>query len=179
MCKHYGEVVLMAERVADEAAVDAVLLASRSLIAIATQSLGQAAEDTTLAQYRALVVLASRGPQRMSDLSQALGVAPSTAGRMCDRLVRKGLARRQRDRADRRAVRVQITAGGRQVVDEATARRRALIAEVLSALPADDQHAVARSLRAFAVASGEVPDDMWPTAAGDEKRDEEKPEGRD
>jgi DNA-binding MarR family transcriptional regulator len=93
----------MGELAADEAVVDAVLLASRALIAIATQSLGQAAEDTTLAQYRALVVLASRGPQRMSDLSQALGVAPSTAGRMCDRLVRKGLARRQRDRADRRA----------------------------------------------------------------------------
>ena len=121
----------MGEHVADEAAVDAVLLASRSLIAIATQSLGQAAEDTTLAQYRALVVLASRGPQRMSDLAQALGVAPSTAGRMCDRLVRKGLTRRQRERMDRRAVRVQITPAGRQVIDEATTRRRELIAGVL------------------------------------------------
>ena len=95
---------------ADDDAVDAVLAASRALIAIATRSLGAAAEETTLAQYRALVVLASRGPQRMTDLSAALGVAPSTAGRMCDRLVRKGLARRHRARADRRAVQVAITA---------------------------------------------------------------------
>ena len=159
----------MGEHVADEAAVDAVLLASRSLIAIATQSLGQAAEDTTLAQYRALVVLA-RGSAADSDLAQALGVAPSTAGRMCDRLVRKGLTRRQRERMDRRAVRVQITPAGRQVIDEATTRRRELIAGVLRALPAGEQLAVARSLRAFAVASGEVPDDMWPAAAGDEKK---------
>ena len=78
----------------DAAAVDAVLTASRSLIAVATRSLGAAAEETTIAQYRALVVLASRGPQRMVALASALGVAPSTAGRMCDRLARKGLIRR-------------------------------------------------------------------------------------
>ena len=78
----------MAEDAPDEAVVDAVLSASRSLIAVATMSLGAAAEDTTLAQYRALVVLASRGPQRMTDLAAALDVTPSTAGRMCDRLLR-------------------------------------------------------------------------------------------
>jgi DNA-binding MarR family transcriptional regulator len=98
---------------ADTAAVDAVLTASRSLIAVATRSLGAAAEETTIAQYRALVVLASRGTQRMVDLAEALGVAPSTAGRMCDRLVRKGLIRRHRARTDRRAVLVSITAAGR------------------------------------------------------------------
>jgi len=99
--------------VADEAAVDAVLTASRTLVAVATRSLGAAAEDTTIAQYRALVVLASRGPQRMTDLAAALDVTPSTAGRMCDRLLRKGLIRRHRARSDRRAVQVSVTAAGR------------------------------------------------------------------
>src|ERR1700743_3481829 len=89
---------------ADEAAVDAVLTASRSVVAVATRSLGAAAEETTIARYRALVVLASRGPQRMVDLAEALGVAPPTAGRMCGRLVCKGLVRRHRARGDRRAV---------------------------------------------------------------------------
>ena len=45
----------------DESAVDGVLAASRALIAVATRSLGAAAEESTIAQYRALVVLASRG----------------------------------------------------------------------------------------------------------------------
>jgi DNA-binding MarR family transcriptional regulator len=147
---------------ADAAAVDAVLTASRSLIAVATRSLGAAAEETTIAQYRALVVLASRGPQRMADLAAALDVAPSTAGRMCDRLVRKGLIRRHRARADRRAVLVSVTAAGRQVVDWATARRRALIAAILAKLPAGTQRTIANALATFADAAGEVPDSQWP-----------------
>jgi DNA-binding MarR family transcriptional regulator len=146
----------------DEAAVDAVLTASRTLIAVATQSLGSTAEDTTIAQYRALVVLASRGPQRMVDLATALDVTPSTAGRMCDRLARKGLIRRHRARADRRAVQVSITAAGRVVVDHATERRRALIAGILARLPARQQDAVASALRVFAAAAGEIPDSQWP-----------------
>ena len=158
----------MSDGRADEAAVDAVLTASRTLVAVATRSLGAAAEDTTLAQYRALVVLASQGPQRMGDLAAALGVTPSTAGRMSDRLVRKGLIRRHRARADRRAVLVSITGSGRQVVDTATARRRELLAEILGRLPAVQQAAVATALQAFAEAAGEIPDGQWPREVPDE-----------
>ena len=147
---------------ADEAMVDAVLTASRSLVAVATRSLGAAAEETTIAQYRALVVLASRGPQRMVDLAGTLDVTPSTAGRRCDRLVRKGLIRRHRARADRRAVLVSVTPAGREVVDQATGRRRELIAGILAKLPASVQDEVAEALRAFAAAAGEVPDSQWP-----------------
>ena len=158
----------MAEHAADKAAVDAVLSASRSLIAVATRSLGAAAEETSIAQYRALVVLASRGPQRLTDLAGALEVAPSTAGRMCDRLVRKGLVRRHRARADRRSVLVSVTAAGRDVVDQATARRRELIAGILAAMPPSEQRDVARALAAFAAAAGEVPDSQWPPAPPDD-----------
>jgi DNA-binding MarR family transcriptional regulator len=154
----------------DEAAVDAVLTASRTLVAVATSSLGAAAEETTIAQYRALVVLASRGPQRVGDLASMLEVTPSTAGRMCDRLLRKGLIRRYRVRADRRAVQVSLSAAGRQVVDQATARRRALIAGILAQLPPADQAGMAAALRVFAEAAGEVPDSLWP-------REEPEPRG--
>ena len=154
--------VTVTEHQVDEAAVDAVVTASRALVAVATMSLGAAAEDTTIAQYRALVVLASRGPQRMVDLAAALAVTPSTAGRMCDRLVRKGLIRRQRARADRRIVQVSITAAGLQVVNQATARRRELIAGILAKLSARQQSAIADALQAFARAAGEIPDSLWP-----------------
>jgi DNA-binding MarR family transcriptional regulator len=156
------EVHAMREAQVDPGAVDAVLTASRSMVAVATRSLGAAAEETTIAQYRALVVLASRGPRRIAGLAEALDVAPSTAGRMCDRLVRKGLVRRHRARGDRRVVVVSITPAGRQVVDEATSRRRELIAGILGTLPASGQRAVAEALRVFADAAGEVPDDQWP-----------------
>jgi DNA-binding MarR family transcriptional regulator len=152
----------MAGDLANENAVDSVLTASRVLVAVSTRSLGAAAEDTTIAQYRALVVLASRGPQRMVDLAGALDVTPSTTGRMSDRLVRKGFVRRHRARADRRTVLVSITPAGRQVVDQATARRRVLLAAILAKLPAEQQLAVAAALETFAAAAGEVPDSQWP-----------------
>ncbi len=158
---------MVRDEAAGDAVVDAVLTASRTLVAVAERSLGAAAEETTLAQYRALVVLASRGPQRMVDLAKALEVTPSTAGRMCDRLLRKGLIRRYRARADRREVQVSITAAGRAVVDEATARRRALLAEILGRLTPAQQSAVAGALQAFAAAAGEVPDSQWPAGPMD------------
>lgn len=92
--------------------VGAVLAASRSLVAAATRSLGAVAEETTIAQYRALVVLPSRGPQRIVDLAVALDVTPSTAGRMSDRLVRKGLIRRHPARAVAEALRAFADAAG-------------------------------------------------------------------
>lgn len=157
------------------AVVDAVLTASRTLVGVATRSLGEAAESTTIAQYRMLVVLASRGPQRMVDLAAALDVAPSTAGRMTDRLVRKQLVRRHRARADRRSVMVSVTAAGRQVVDEATARRRVLIEDILARLPAGEQRAIAAAFAAFAAAAGEVPEDLWPPAPAAEAPSVEAP----
>lgn len=149
----------------DVGTVDAVLFASRAMVAVATKSLGAAAEETTIAQYRALVVLASRGPQRLVDLASALDVAPSTAGRMAERLVRKGLIRRHRARTDRRAVLVSITAPGRGVVDQATVRRRELIAGILASLPSAKQREVAAALLVFGEAAGEIPDSDWPPAA--------------
>lgn len=146
-----------------EAVVDAVLAASRAVVAVATRSLGAAAEETTLAQYRALVVLISRGPQRMVDLARALAVSPSTAGRMCDRLLRKGMVRRYRTRADRREVLVSITAAGRDVVGEATRQRRVLLAAILANLSQAQRLEVASAFATFAAAAGEVPDDEWPT----------------
>jgi DNA-binding MarR family transcriptional regulator len=159
-----------------EAVVDAVLTASRTLVAVSEQSLGGVAEETTLAQYRALVVLASRGSQRMVDLAGALKVTPSTSGRMCDRLVRKGLIRRHRARADRREVLVSITPAGRQVVDQATSRRRALLREILGRLPADQQAGVARAFAVFAAAAGEVPDSQWPQAPEERRGGRARPE---
>lgn len=146
---------------ADPAAVDAVLIASRSMVAIATMPLAAATEETTIAQYRVLAALAAGGPQRLVDLAGTLGVMPPAAGRMCDRLAGKGLVRRRRARGDRRSVVVSVTPAGRHVVDEAAKQRRAVIADVLARLSAPAQQAVAEALRAFAEAAGEVPGSQW------------------
>ena len=63
---------------APDSVVDAVLSASRVLVAVAARSLADVAEEVTLTQYRTLVVLASRGPQNLAGLAEAVGVAPAT-----------------------------------------------------------------------------------------------------
>jgi DNA-binding MarR family transcriptional regulator len=137
--------------------VDTVLAASRALVAVAARSLAAAADEVTLPQYRALVVLAARGPQGTAELAAALAVNPSTATRMCDRLVRKGLVRRHRQTGDRRSVRITLTAPGRDLVAEVTRRRRAELTRLLAALPPDQHEPVITAFRAFAGAAGELP----------------------
>jgi DNA-binding MarR family transcriptional regulator len=141
--------------------VDAVLGSSRSLVAVAARSLANVAEDVTLAQYRFLIELASRGPQRLADLATALGVDRSTATRMCDRLVRKRLVTRRRSQEDRRTVRVSLTTAGAELVAEVSRRRRLEIARIVKRLSAADRDAVVLALRAFAEAAGEVPEQDW------------------
>lgn len=146
-----------------DSVVDAVLSASRVLVAIAARSLGEAAEEVTLTQYRTLVVLASRGPQSLVSLAEAVDVAPPTATRMCDRLFRKGLIRRRHDRGDRRLIRLTLTSEGRNLVDAVTKRRREEIAQLLNAIPTDQQTSLIDSLQRLAAAAGEVPEQDWST----------------
>ena len=145
----------------DEQLIDAFLEASRALVAVAARSLVHVAEDVTLAQYRVLVELAARGPRRLVDTGWALAVDPSTATRMCDRLVRKGLVSRRRASADRRTVRVTLAPSGRDVVAAVTRSRRAELATVLARLPQSDRVPVLSALRAFASAAGELPEQEW------------------
>ncbi|MGF7237588.1 MAG: MarR family winged helix-turn-helix transcriptional regulator [Frankia sp.] len=146
----------------EEEIVDAVLGASRALVAVAARSLAGVAEDVTLPQYRTLVVLASRGPQRVAELADALGVLPSTATRMLDRLVAKGLVRRTRPANNRRSVRVALSAPGRSLVAEVTRRRREEITKVVHGLPLGAWDELVRALRLFADSAGEVSDRDWP-----------------
>jgi DNA-binding MarR family transcriptional regulator len=146
-----------------DAIVEAVLSASRVLVAVAARSLGDVAEEVTLTQYRTLVVLASRGPQSLAALAEAVDVTPPTATRMCDRLLRKGLIVRRHDRADRRLIRLTLAKKGHELVDAVTGRRRAEIAHLLEAIPYEQQSALVDSLQRLTTAAGEVPEQDWST----------------
>ena len=141
--------------------VDSVLAASRALVAVAARSLAGAEAEVTLPQYRALVLLAARGPQRSLDLAEALDVNQSTATRMCDRLERKKLIERERPDDNRRTVIVTISAGGAALVAAITRRRREELRRILRKMTSEDRAALVPALRAFADAAGEAPDQAW------------------
>jgi DNA-binding MarR family transcriptional regulator len=143
--------------------VDAVLSASRVLVAVAARSLAEVGEEVTLTQYRSLVVLASRGPQGVAALAEAVAVTSPTASRMCERLVRKGLVTRRADRRDRRQVRIALSPAGRQLVDSVTSRRRAEIEQLVAAIPLASRTEVVEALRHLSETAGEVPEQDWTT----------------
>lgn len=143
--------------------IDAVISASRVLVAVAARSLSELADEVTLAQYRTLVVLASRGPQNLAGLAEAIGVTPATATRMCDRLTRKKLILRRAERGDRRQVRLALSAKGAALVSAVTSRRRDEIERILRAIAPHDRAVLVQALHQFAVAAGEVPEQDWST----------------
>jgi DNA-binding MarR family transcriptional regulator len=145
---------------ATEDLADAVLTASRVLVAVAARSLA-AEVSVSLPQYRALVVLASRGSQRPVDLAQALSVDPSTATRMCDRLEGKALITRRRDERDRRTVVLDLSATGRKLVDRVTLRRRQEIGQIVTGVDPRERANLIRAFTAFGNAAGEVPEADW------------------
>ncbi|WP_230684708.1 MarR family winged helix-turn-helix transcriptional regulator [Cellulomonas sp. JZ18] len=118
----------------DEPLVEAFLNASRVLVAVAARSLAAGDTEITLPQYRSLVVLASRGPQRVSDLAVLLAVNTSTATRQCDRLERRGLLERARSSDDRRSVVVSITPVGLALVQRVSDARREEIGRILGSM---------------------------------------------
>ncbi|MFI0816751.1 MarR family winged helix-turn-helix transcriptional regulator [Streptomyces sp. NPDC021098] len=138
-----------------EAMVTAVLTASRLLVAVSARSLAAVEESLTLPQFRMLVVLDAGGPLSLSGLAGELGVQPSTAMRMIDRLVTAGVVARGGSAEDRRTSMISLTPAGRRVVAEVTERRRGEIARIVDVMPAGQRRHLIEALQAFAEAGGE------------------------
>ncbi len=138
-----------------DAITDALLTASRLLVGISAHSIARVDETITIPQFRTLVILSNRGPINLATLAALLGVRPSAAGRMVDRLVGAGLVDRQPHPTSRRELLAALTERGREVVRKVTAQRRAEIARIVERMPASERHGLVRALTAFTAAGGE------------------------
>jgi DNA-binding MarR family transcriptional regulator len=139
-----------------DAVTDAVLSASRLLVAVSARSIAAVDESITIPQFRLLVVLRTRGPVKLTSLAEQLAVNPSTVTRMVDRLVASGLISREVNPASRRELVVALTGSGTQVVDEVTQRRRQEIARIVSRIPPATRQDLVHALRAFSAAGNEM-----------------------
>lgn len=138
------------------AVTGAVLTASRLLVAVSARSLAAARDRVTLPQFRMLVVLAG-GETKLVALADRLAVNPSTAMRMVDRLTAAGLVDRRTNPVDRRENVLRLTAEGRRIVDDVTARRRHEIAAIVARMPPAQRGGLVAALRAFTDAGDEPP----------------------
>jgi len=144
--------------------VTAVLTASRVLVGVAVRSLAEVEDTVTVPQFRTLVVLDAHGPMNLNALAGLLGVTPSTALRMIDRLLAVELVTRRDNPANRREVLLELATEGRVIVDQVTAKRRAEIARIVLGMPAAQRTELIAALRAFADAAGELEPHTDPTA---------------
>lgn len=150
-----------------EDAVDALLSASRALVGLAARSLA-GVHEVTLPQFRALVVLEVTGSLTVGELAERLAIHPSTATRLCDRLVAKDLIRRLERSVDRRGVDIVLAEPGRRLVEEVTERRHRDLAAIAGRMSESRLKQAISALNAFAQAAGETPEASlfgWPDPA--------------
>jgi DNA-binding MarR family transcriptional regulator len=148
------------EKALDEA-TDVVLLASRALVGVAARSLAATEDQITLVQYRALVALGAQGEQNVGSLADALGIHPSTATRLCDRLIAKGFIDRRTSVESRREVTLALSDSGRALVRAETLRRRRAIRRIVARLDVEMQLEIVEAFGALAEAAEEVTDQAW------------------
>ncbi|MBT2533656.1 MarR family transcriptional regulator [Arthrobacter sp. ISL-48] len=101
--------------------------------------------ELSAAQLSTLKMLLDDGI-RVGEIARNLGVKVPSATEQIIKLERAGLARREPDPDDSRAVRVILTAEGRAAVDSANERRNAVMAGILSSLSDQDRRALAAAL---------------------------------
>jgi DNA-binding MarR family transcriptional regulator len=133
----------------------AVMTASRLFVAISARALTDIDPSLTLPQLRTLVVLDSQGPVKLATLASVLGVNPSTAMRMIDKLETVGHVDRQVNPDNRREVVLRLTTRGHRLVGEVLARRHDDIATIVERLPAEQRDGLVQALRALVAAAGE------------------------
>lgn len=135
--------------------IDAVVLASRALLAVVARTINPALEEVSLPQFRVLVVLVGAGPHRVGALAERLGSVTSTFSRAIDRMEAAGWVVREPSPDSRREIIVTATDAGRELVGRVTASRRAELVTILEALSDDRLAELADAFRHFAEAAGE------------------------
>jgi DNA-binding MarR family transcriptional regulator len=139
----------------DVAGAAAAVEAAASALVIA---LGRAEEKVlprvSVSQLRALLIISRHAPTNLNQLAEELGAIPSSASRLCDRLVAAGLVTRRTGSADRREVELRVSPEGQRLLDQLREFRRAEVARVLAGMDAASRHALLAGLSDFQRAAG-------------------------
>ena len=112
--------------------------------------------DLTMAQRKAVMLLCRKGRAKGRELADGLGIAPSAATPLVDRLVEQKLAKREDDPADRRIVWILPTKKAQAVYDQLLHTSSGVLEDVIDEVPARDRKAVRDSVQLLAAAAARV-----------------------
>ena len=103
--------------------------------------------DLTMAQLKAMMLIVQTGGVRSRELADGLGIAPSAATPLVDRLVDQKLARRDDDPDDRPIIWIRPTPKAQALHDQLLQTNQDVLAEVIDELPNDVRPQVHESIR--------------------------------
>lgn len=103
----------------------------------------------TMTQFRMLHFI-RKGEGRVGRLAAEFGISQPAASLMVEAMVREGLLKRTRHRADRRQIELRLTAKGGARIDAIRGRALAKIDARLAVLPAAARKDLARKVREIA-----------------------------
>lgn len=126
--------------------------ATRGLLDLNVFVLDRMEKRIGLAPLRALQALDRLGPSLVTELGDELGMLPSTASRLSDRLADAGYITRRVAPTNRRATLLELTESGHAVLDELITLRVQAFGEVTRHVSEADRAALIQGARAFTAA---------------------------
>jgi DNA-binding MarR family transcriptional regulator len=112
--------------------------------------------NLTSLQTEALSVVEKNNNLTMGEFAQDILIVQSSATRIADELVRRGLLTRSEDHDDRRVNRLQISPGGQLALEKVRSESQYLLKKVLERMSSGEQKALIDGLQAFVNAVTEV-----------------------
>jgi DNA-binding MarR family transcriptional regulator len=132
--------------------------ATRGLLELNMALLEQMEKKVGLTPLRALRSLDRRGPSMVGELGDDLGLLPSTASRLSDRLADAGLITRRPSPTNRRSTLLELTDSGRAVLEELIALRTRALGAVADRMSNEDRAALIQGTHAFTAAQRRLSD---------------------
>ncbi len=88
----------------------------------------------TFPQLSVISILAKNGKQKVSDISEKMGLSDSTVSGILDRLEQKGIIERKRNKDDRRVVKIYLSKGSQEICQEFHRKREEYFSHLLKEL---------------------------------------------
>jgi len=100
----------------------------------------------TFPQLSVISILAKNGKQKVSDVSEKMGLSDSTVSGILDRLEQKGIIERKRNKDDRRVVKIYLSNGSQEICQEFHRKREEYFAHLLKELSKQEINDIIKGL---------------------------------
>jgi MarR family transcriptional regulator, organic hydroperoxide resistance regulator len=118
--------------------VDIFLYGSKGILNLMSEQLF---EQLSFMQYSLLRILYEKEPLRMSELADLLGIHKSAVTVKVEKLEKKGLIERERDRQDRRNIYLYVSPKGKKQYEETEEKITQFLTDIMQQLSPEEMEA--------------------------------------